>query len=164
MAPRTRLRALLLTLALVLCAAAPAAAAPAWLPATTLVLSGSTGDAIDPAIAVAPDGTVVALSSRFDGTDFRAEASIRPPGGNFSTPVRLSASGALATLDQIAVDGKGNFVAVWRRNDGTNERIEFADMQAGGAFAVGQRITPDAGTSFESNPNVAADPQGEAFV
>src|SRR5260221_11741732 len=164
MAPRS-LRARLTLPALVVAAAGISAgsalAAPAWLPGSTL--SDPSGGAIDPSVAVAPGGEVVALWSQAPA--FQIQAAIRPPGGSFSTATPISAAGApIATLDHIAVDGTGNFLAVWRRNDGTNERIEFADRPAGGSFAAGRHITPDAGSGFEPLPDVALDPAGGAFV
>src|SRR4051794_8912395 len=165
MALRTRLRAVVLTPVFVFALAAPAVAAPAWLTATPLSATGQ--NAIDLAVAATPNGRIVATWSRFDSAagNFRIEAVVRPAGGPFSPVAKLSDGANSATLDQLAADANNNVVAVWRRNDGTNERIEYADLPAGAtAFTAGTRITPDAGTSFESNPDVAVDAAGDTFV
>src|SRR3954451_4934953 len=165
MAPSKRARAVALTPVLLLVAAASAAAAPTWLTATPLSAAGQA--AIDDAVVMTPNGTVAATWSRFDSVagTFRIEGAVRPPGGAFSSVAKLSDGAQSATLDQLAADANNNVIAVWRRNDGTNERIEYADLPAGTtSFTAGTRITPDAGTSFESNPDVAVDAAGDTFV
>src|SRR3954453_14640225 len=165
MAHRHRARVFALALAAALIAAAPAAAAPTWLTATPLSATGQ--GALDPAVIMAPNGTVVATWSRFDSVigNFRIEGTVRPPGGSFSSVAELSAGPTGATLDQLATDANNNVTGVWRRNDGTNERIEFADVPAGTqAFTSATRITPDANTSHESVPDIAKDAAGDTFV
>ena len=44
--------------------------------------------------------------------------------GAFSTPKTLSPAGQDASEPQIASDASGDAVAVWRRYDGTNFRIQ----------------------------------------
>jgi hypothetical protein len=145
--------------------AGSAAGAPTWLEGATLSAAGS--NAIDPSVAMSSQGEVLVLWSRFDGSDFRIEFSNRSPGGTFADAQTVSGAGASATLDHVAADGAGNFVAVWRRNDGTFERIEYADKPAGGpgmSFTEPKRITPDAQASFESNPSLAVAQNGDAIV
>ncbi len=164
MVTRMRLRASLLVAAL-LAFAAPAAAAPAWLAGTPLSATGQ--NAIDDAIVMTPNGTVAATWSRFDSVagSFRIEGAVRLPGGSFTPAVTLSDGATSSTLDQLAADANNDVIGIWRRNDGVNERIEYADLPAGATtFATAQRITPDAGTSFESNPDVAMDAAGDVFV
>src|SRR5436853_7069548 len=101
---RARVFAVALAAAAVLTAAAPASAASTWLPATPLSATGQS--ALDLAVVMAPNGTVVATWSRFDSVigNFRIEGTVRPPGGSFSSVAELSVGPTGATLDQLATD------------------------------------------------------------
>jgi len=87
-----------------------------------------------PAISVAPDGTALASWTRADGTALdcctAVEASVRPPGGDFSAPVRLSPAlpNTPDTTSGTGVAAADNGAVAWTTDDSTN-------FPAGGMFA-----------------------------
>jgi hypothetical protein len=111
--------------------AAPAQAAPNWLPPFTL----TPQDLQEPftTVAVAPDGTTVAAWSRTDGGDVIVEAARRVPGQTFSAPVRLSDSGNDATAPQVGIDAAGNATVAWQESLTSGLRVRVAGLPAGGA-------------------------------
>lgn len=82
----------------------------------------------DPVVAIAPDGTVTAGWSRFDGTDRRIQVTSRRPGEAFGPPQDLSAPGQDGEELRIAFAdaGTGIGTAAWKRSDGSHRRIEAA--------------------------------------
>ena len=49
-----------------------------------------------------------------------------PAGAAWQPATQISATGEDADQPQVALDKKGNALAVWRRSDGANFRIEAA--------------------------------------
>src|ERR687897_111253 len=100
----TEMRFFFTTLALALGLAAPAAAAPAWLPPTALGADvaqvSSNGK-----IAVAADGSAVAAWAQAlpSGTDFVLQYSRRPAGGQFTPPVTVGGTTGAGSVE-VAVD------------------------------------------------------------
>ena len=98
------MRLFLATCSLLLILAAPAAAAPAWLPPTPLGADVAQVSS-NGRIAVAPDGSAVAAWAQAlpSGTDFVLQYSRRPPGGRFSAPVTVAGTTGAGSVD-VAVD------------------------------------------------------------
>jgi hypothetical protein len=124
-------RALLAALLLGALIAAPAQAAPKWLPPFTL----TPEDLQEPfvIVAVAPDGTTVATWNRTDSGDVIVEAARRLPGQSFSAPVRLSDPGNDATAPQVGIDAGGNATVVWQESLPSGLRVRVARLPAGGS-------------------------------
>lgn len=94
----------------------PAAqAAPPWLPATPLFAAGAAPVSDTPVVAVAPDGTAVAAFRQQEGSILRVYASLRLPGGAFSTPVVLSDDTVSAAPPRVAIDGQGNATVAFQQ-------------------------------------------------
>jgi PKD domain len=81
-------------------------------------------------------------------------------------PTSLSATGESATNAQVAVDARGDSVAVWQRTDAmtanTND-VQAAVRQAGGNW----QATPTTLAScffFPTTPEIAVDPSGDAVA
>jgi hypothetical protein len=69
------------------------------------------GPGISPVGAVAPNGrAVVAFSGLYPALNI--QASVRPPGGNWSAPVAIS-TGTVSAHALIKMDGSGNAIAIW---------------------------------------------------
>ena len=115
-----------------------------------------------PEVAVDGQGNAIAVWSRFDGTNFIVQAAARAAGGSFGAPQDLSAAGQGAFNPQVAVDGQGNAIAVWRRFDGTNTIVQAAARAAGGSFGAPQDLS--AAGQKASFPEVAVDGQGNAIA
>jgi hypothetical protein len=100
---------------------------------------------------------LLALLPPFESTS--ASAS----GTTWSTPVDLSAAGQNAFRPQVAVDGSGNLIAVWERDDGDNEIIQASTSTNGGVTwstpvnlsAAGQNAS-DPQLTVDGSANVTA--------
>lgn len=149
---------LLLTFALVL-PSAPASAS-GWLAPVTLSDAGQHAD--EPQVAVDADGDAVAVWLRSDGSHARIQAATRPAGGAWTTPVTLSDAGQNADDPQVAVDTDGDAVAIWRRSDGTNIRVQAAARPAGGAWTAPTTISAAGPDTYDAG--VAVDPDGDAVA
>lgn len=129
----------------------------AWGASTPLSTPGAS--AIAPTLAVAPDGAAVAGWVRPEGGSYRAQTAQRPPGGGWAAPQTLSASGRDAFYPQVAVDGRGNAVAVWDRAsdaDASRHEVQAAGFDGAGprldALAVPSAATAGTPVSFAVQP------------
>jgi hypothetical protein len=69
------------------------------------------GPGTGPSVALGPGGrAVVAFHAPYPALNM--EASVRPPGGNWSVPVALS-TGAFSGQVLVKMDGSGNAIAIW---------------------------------------------------
>src|SRR5258706_501122 len=100
-----------------LLAAASAGAAPMWLSRVDLSVVGQAGDV--PEVAVEARGNAGAAWEGFNGANTVVQGAVRAAGGVWQAPVDLSVGGEDAIDPQVACDGQGNAVAVWRRSNGT---------------------------------------------
>ena len=145
-----------------LTAATSAQAAPTWL-APVRVSSPTTGNSQTPVdVAVAPDGTTVAVWRRFDGTNSRIQAAVRPAGGSFAAAVTLSDAGVNASQPSVAIDSVGTTTAVWEQDQGGLEVIKARRRPSGGPFGGVQTLSDTGKTSF--SPQVAANGNGHAVA
>lgn len=123
-------------------------------------------------VAVNPSGLAAVAwvqkdpGSAIDPDQFSILASVRPPGGAFSTPVTISPPildpETEASGPRLAIDGAGNVVVVWSYSDGTESLIESATMLAGGAFAAPVALSAAGGDS--GSAAIAAAPGGNLIV
>jgi hypothetical protein len=88
-----------------------------WSPAADVSAAGN-GGALEPEIAAGPDGVVTAVWSRFDGTNYRMQAS-RFAAGTWGTPVDLSQAGVNPYAWSVAMDAAGAATAVWATDSPT---------------------------------------------
>jgi hypothetical protein len=87
-------------------------------------------------------------------------------GVSWSTPVNISTIGLSATTPQIAIDGSGNVVAVWRLLDIGGTIIQSSRLVAGGVgWSTPEQLSvfSETGTSSD-NPQVAANGSGNAVA
>jgi hypothetical protein len=82
------------------------------------------GQGYHPAVAIAPDGRVVAV---WTGAS-TVSASVRPPGGQWGSAVTVSTVGAYRDLG-VGIDGSGNAIAAWMTG---SSAIDTASLPAGG--------------------------------
>ena len=118
--------------------------------------------ALGPQIAVSPDGTATALWYSSDGTEFIVQASTRPPGGSFGTPVDLSAVGDDAIDPQISAASDGSVTAVWSRFVGSTRIIQASTRPPGGSF--GDPVNLSAASSDSQIPQITTAPDGTTTV
>ena len=124
---------------------APAAsAAPAWLPPFD-VAPGAFGRA-----AVNGAGDAVAVWRGADGINSIVRAATRRAGAPFSAGFDLSAPGANAEAAEVAINAKGDTVAVWMRNG----VIQAATGTAASGFSAPVDVSVGSGAGA---PQVAID-------
>jgi hypothetical protein len=129
---------------------------------------GVGGD--DPQVAVAPDGTTIALWQTTEASHTVIQAASRPAGGSWSAPVDLSSPGRNADEPRLAVGtGSGDSLnlardstatAVWRTFNGANFVIQSAILQAGGPWTAPVDLSPTQDDA--RSPDVAAGGNGYA--
>jgi hypothetical protein len=157
----SRLQLVILAIAAALLGVPAAAqATPTFLSAINISDPGQDG--FEPEVAVAPDGTVIAVWTRSDGSNFRIQSSNRTPNGAWSAAQTISDVGEASSGPSLAVDPAGNAIAVWTQSDGTNLRIHSAYKPAGSSF--GADVTVSGAGQDASAPDVSMDNSGNALV
>ncbi|MEO6512113.1 MAG: PKD domain-containing protein [Nocardioides sp.] len=104
----------------------------AW--SAPVTLSSTDQDAVDPDVAVAGNGTVVATWSRRNGDLGVAQSSTRPAQQNgWTAPVELSVAGLSADEVEVATNDFGNrFVATWTATPSSGPSlVQAAVLEAG---------------------------------
>jgi hypothetical protein len=139
---------------------AAASATPTFL--TAVNISDPGQDGFEPDVAVAPDGTVVAVWTRSDGTNFRIQSASRTATGAWSAAQTISDPGMSASGPALAVDPFGNAVVAYTQTDGANLRINAAFRASGGSFGTPVLVS-EAGQDA-SAPDVSMDSSGRALV
>ena len=79
-------------------------------------LSTAGQNAVSPVVAMNVAVGAVAMWYRDDGANFRVQATVRPPDGDWPKPDTLSAAGEGAAFPEVALDAAGNAFAVFGRN------------------------------------------------
>ena len=140
MALRRGLRCAGVAIALVLVfGAAPALAAPQWLPAEPRDSSGSADQPAD--VATDGDGNSVAV---WLGSSGAVNAAFRPRGGPWGAAEDLDPGATLSgAAPRVAVQPDGEFVAVWLEGpgSGTGYPLRWARRPAGAGWSAPATIT-----------------------
>ena len=126
------------------------------------------------AVSSGGDATVIWDHIPIIGTSRVIQASSRPgtaspsdPRGGWSEPRDLTPALGNAGSPQVALDPKGNTVAIWRRSDGPNAVVEAATRRPDGGWSEPTIVS---GAPFGSlpesitSPQLALDSQGNAVV
>jgi len=124
-------------------------------------LSEAGQDAVEPDVAVAPDGSATAVWSRYDGADSIVQARRVAPDGTLAATANLSAPGESAIQPHVAFAPDGAATVVWNRFDGANWLIQGQRLAAGGTAAGGVFNLSAAGRSA-AEPQLAIDGRGVA--
>lgn len=81
--------------------------APGFTFARTQTLDAGVGRFREPDVSVGADGTVAVVWRHFTGSTYRLFASVLAPGGTFSAPVAVSATGERAIKPRVVVTSRG---------------------------------------------------------
>ncbi|MFL5846580.1 MAG: PKD domain-containing protein [Solirubrobacteraceae bacterium] len=108
------------------------AASDTWTTLPTFGTSASASFGDEPQVAVAPDGSAVAMWRAPDAT---VQAASRASGAGFAT-AQTGISAPNVSSPQVILDAQGTAIAVWRRTDADGTRIETASRPRGGAFGA----------------------------
>lgn len=130
----------------------------------TASLSAAGGNAIEPQVAVAGDGTATVVWDRFDGSNWivqaqHLDAAGAPEGG----AANLSAGGGDAAEPQLAPASDGAATVAWDRFDGSSFVVQARRLDSGGKPA-GSAVDLSAAGRDAAEPAVAIAPNGTATV
>ena len=123
-------------------------------------VSEEGGNPFEPQVAFDEQDNALVVWSRFDGGNLRVQSSTRPEGGEFDSPVTLSAPDQDAFEPRITAH-EGAAV-VWTRPDGANLRVQGAFRRPGEQFGTPQTLSEAGQDGFE--PDVAMDQRDNALV
>jgi hypothetical protein len=155
-----RWKVLILTLGAALVLPAAAQATPTFL--SGINISDAGRDAFEPKVAVTSGGTVIAVWTRSDGTNFRIQSSSRTATGSWSVPQTVSDPGVSASGPSVAVDASGNAIAAWTQANGGELRVTVAYRPSGGSFGAPVGVS-ELGADATA-PDVSMDSAGNALV
>jgi hypothetical protein len=132
-----------------------------WTASVTLSEAGRNSS--DPTVAIDPagDAIVVWAGANGAGTSIAQEA-MRPAGGAWTKPVKLSAEGQNAELPVVAIAPSGAAVVAWSRSNGTDFIVQATRRASGGIWTMPVNLSKPGGGA--SRPSVAIDPAGDALV
>jgi PKD domain-containing protein len=127
-----------------------------------LALSQPASHVASPQLAVAGD-SVVAVWNRYDGKNLIVQAASRDAKMHgWTAPASLSLGGRDAQAPSVAVNARGDAVAVWASVGLSGWSIQASYRPAGGTWQAPAPLqTPLAGTAA---PDVVIDPSGKAVA
>lgn len=123
------------------------------------VISGGCGSASGSELAVNPTGMAMAVWTCSGSGNSVIQAALRPAGRAWSPAETLSVQGYDANAAQVALDPAGDATAVWKRNDGTTDRIQGDYRPVKGTWLPPVYISGGA-----NYPQVAIDAGGNAVA
>jgi hypothetical protein len=127
-------------------------------------LSPPTGAPVEPHVGLDGAGGAVVVWEDSSGIAKVIEAASRPPGGAFSSPVKLSQPGQDVGAAALVVDAAGDAVALWRRSDSSNFLIEAAARPARGAFSSPVKLSQPGQDAGVSGLGLDVDAAGDAIA
>ncbi len=132
--------------------------------ATELIETDDAGRAVLPQIAIATDGSAIAVWEQDDGIRNNIWANRYIPGSGWSAAELIETDDAgVAYFPQIAIAADGNAIAVWQQSDGTRNNIWANRYIPGSGWGAAELIeTDDAGGAY--NPQIAIDANGNAIA
>jgi len=126
-------------------------------------IDDGTGDAIEPQVAVDPEGNAVAVWQQSDGTRDDIWSNRYTPTDGWGAAELIETDAGDARWPQVAMDSNGNAVAVWQQSDGTRDNIWARPYTPGNGWGTrGPIETKDAGSA--TRPQVAMNPNGNAVA
>jgi len=126
-------------------------------------LSTAAQRASDAQVAVDGQDNAVAVWQRGSAAGVVVQSAARPAGGSWQAPATLSAAARLnRSRPQVAVDPRGNAIAVWERHDAAKFVVQAAVRPAGGTWQSPANLSAPCRDAFD--PQVAVDPQGNAIA
>jgi hypothetical protein len=135
-------------------------AGASWSAAQTLTPAAGF-NASDPAVAIDPAGTAVAIWSLYQinpPNQLVIQASTRPAHGVWGPVVTVSSTSGSSTVPKVAMDSSGNAVAIWMQNG----IVESATLPAFGSWTA--PVALSASGISASSPALAVNASGIAIA
>jgi len=128
------------------------------------ISAASPGPMDGPQVAIDAQGNAVAVWTRHNGTEYIVQSAVRPASGRWQVPVNLSAAGHNATRPQVALDPRGNAVAVWQRFKSRHViAVQAATRPVGGSWQAPVELSAS-GQESSVAPQVAVGANGDAVA
>ena len=130
-----------------------------------LIETDNAGDIDVPQVAIDGSGNAIAVWMQVDGTLANIVANRYVAATNSWGTAQLieTNSSGHAGVAQVAVDGSGNAVAVWRQDDGIRTNIWANRYVVGSGWETAQLIETD-NAGYAEVPQVAIDGSGNAIA
>jgi hypothetical protein len=126
-------------------------------------LSNDTGNAVTPQLAVNSHGDCIAIWSFSGGRNWAVQSARRWAGRAWEPARMLSSSGRDAVAPDVALDPRGNAIAVWTRSDGRNTVVQSSyGAAATGGWSPARSISEAGGDAV--GPAVAVDGRGNGTL
>jgi hypothetical protein len=134
---------------------------------TPVQLSAADEFAVSPQVAVDAQGDATVVWVQDDGNSHIVQATVRPAGGPWQSPVDVSAVGESGVDPQLAVDAQGDATVVWDHYDGAFSASTVYDVQtavrpAGGAWQTPADLSTT--STLRSDPQVTVNARGDAIA
>ncbi|MFA9462174.1 DUF7151 family protein [Thiohalorhabdus sp. Cl-TMA] len=127
------------------------------------VLETGNDTAGDPQVGVDDSGNAIAVWEQSDGTRDNIWANRYVAGSGWGEPERIEANDNAASEVQVAVNGGGHAVAVWKQSDGTQPSIWANHYDPDSGWGAAEKVeSRDAG--WAANPQVALEDSGAAMA
>ncbi len=153
--PSTAVGRRVFVLACLSLAASAAAAAATVSYSGPQTLSSAGEDAALPQVAIDGSGRATIVWRRSDGSNDRIQSVRLAADGTRETIRTLSAAGEDASSPQLAIDGADRATVIWRRSDGSNERVQSVRLSANGQPQAVQTLSAAGKSALR--PQVAID-------
>lgn len=131
---------------------------------TPTIIGPDSGEYAEPHIAVDAGGNAIAVWAKiFDATRYDIYFNKHVAGADWGTTSTLLVPNVGDTPGlEVAMDGIGNAIVVWRQMEGMNYSIRAKRYVSGGDFGETHAIGP--GSDYARFPKIAMDSRGSAIV
>jgi hypothetical protein len=119
-------------------------------------------DALAPSVAVDKRGDGVIVWTSSDETGLSVMASYRRAGKSWGAATALSGTASGALSPHVALDGRGNALAVWTQTVGGFSRVHAAALAPTGGWSAARVLSKARGDAL--TPRVALDSGGDGAV
>jgi hypothetical protein len=122
----------------------------------------SPGESFTPQTAMDARGDATAVWMHDDGSRLVVESAYRPEQGEWEAPTLVSQPGEEGGNPQVAVDGQGDSLVVWRGEDEGGEFVRAAYRPVNGSWSEPVNVSEE-GEKVHAL-QAAVDPEGNAIV
>jgi hypothetical protein len=128
------------------------------------VENSASFDAIEPGVAIDPNGNAVVVWRQTDGTSYKTWVNLYQADTGWGTAQLLDTdAGGFDFSPQVAIDASGNAIVVWLRQDGPDYSIKARRYVAGSGWEAAIS-TLSTKLGYSEYPRIAVDGSGNMFV
>jgi hypothetical protein len=129
-----------------------------WQAPVNLSLRGQSAN--EPQVVLDGQGDAIAVWDAYNGVTFNVQAAFRPAGGAWQESAPLSAEEIPgADTPQVAVDSKGDAIAIWHRGGPFGGAVQTAFRPVDGTWQAPAKVS-----ELGFDPQITFDAQGNALA